>query len=77
MNLVSLLAAPLIVKYFYGTHENEALRYTIAGVSVLVIVVAVYISKRRPIAIGTDADAAVVDAAEEIVEDEKVDLVKD
>ena len=58
MNLVSLLAAPLIVKYFYGTDENDVLRYSIAGVSVLIIVTAVYISKRRPIAIGSDAEAA-------------------
>jgi K(+)-stimulated pyrophosphate-energized sodium pump len=63
MNLVSLLAAPLIVKYFYGTHENEALRYTIAGISVLIIVIAVYISKRRPIAIGAGVEEASTEAA--------------
>jgi K(+)-stimulated pyrophosphate-energized sodium pump len=77
MNLVSLLAAPLIVKYFYGTHENEALRYTIAGLSVLIIVVAVYVSKRRPIAIGAEAAAAVDEvAADEETLDEET-LVKD
>ena len=54
MNLVSLLAAPLIIKFYYGTDENEVLRYSIAGIAVLVIVVAVYISKRRPIAIGAE-----------------------
>jgi K(+)-stimulated pyrophosphate-energized sodium pump len=58
MNLVSLLAAPLIVKYFYGTAENEVLRYSIAGIAVVVIVAAVYVSKRRPIAIGAEAEAA-------------------
>ncbi len=58
MNLVSLLAAPLIIKFFYGTEENEVLRYSIALFAVVVIVAAVYVSKRRPIAIGADAEAA-------------------
>ncbi len=58
MNLVSLLAAPLIIKFAYGTDENAPLRYGIAAVSVIIIVTAVYISKRRPIAIGSDAEAA-------------------
>ncbi|MFL6089003.1 MAG: sodium-translocating pyrophosphatase [Aeromicrobium sp.] len=65
MNLVSLLAAPLIIKYYYGTAENATLRYSIAAIAVLVIVVAVYISKRRPIAIGSDAEAASNPVAEE------------
>ncbi len=58
MNLVSLLAAPLIIKFAYGTDENAPLRYTIAIVSVIIIVTAVYISKRRPIAIGSEAEKA-------------------
>ena len=58
MNLVSLLAAPLIIQLAYGTDENAPLRYTIAGASVVIIVAAVYISKRRPIAIGSDAEKA-------------------
>jgi K(+)-stimulated pyrophosphate-energized sodium pump len=58
MNLVSLLAAPVIIKYAYGTQENDLLRYSIAGVSVVIIVAAVYISKRRPIAIGSAAEEA-------------------
>ena len=58
MNLVSLLAAPLIIKFYYGTDENEVLRYSIAGIAVVIIVVAVYVSKRRPIAIGAEAEAA-------------------
>jgi K(+)-stimulated pyrophosphate-energized sodium pump len=62
MNLVSLLAAPLIIKFAYGTDENPALRYTIAGVAALIVVVAVYISKRRPIAIGSEAEKAEVAA---------------
>jgi K(+)-stimulated pyrophosphate-energized sodium pump len=58
MNLVSLLAAPLIIKFYYGTDANEVLRYSIAAISVVIIVVAVYVSKRRPIAIGAEAEAA-------------------
>ena len=58
MNLVSLLAAPLIIQLAYGTDENAPLRYTIAGASVVIIIAAVYISKRRPIAIGSDAEKA-------------------
>jgi K(+)-stimulated pyrophosphate-energized sodium pump len=53
MNLVALLATPLIIKYSYGTEANDAVRYVIAGVSVVIIVTAVYISKRRPIALET------------------------
>ena len=53
MNLVALLATPLIIKYSYGTDANDAIRYVIAGVSVVIIVAAVYISKRRPIALET------------------------
>ncbi|NRQ49370.1 sodium-translocating pyrophosphatase [Aeromicrobium stalagmiti] len=51
MNLVALLIVPLVIKYTYGDDASDALRYTIAGVSTVIIVVAVYISKRRPIAL--------------------------
>jgi K(+)-stimulated pyrophosphate-energized sodium pump len=54
MNLVALLIVPLVVKYSYGDDTNDVLRYTIAGVSVVIIAVAVYVSKRRPIAIADD-----------------------
>ncbi|KRC65770.1 potassium transporter [Aeromicrobium sp. Root236] len=53
MNLVALLATPLIIKYSYGEDANDWMRYSIAGVSVVIIAVAVYISKRRPIALDT------------------------
>ena len=65
MNLVSLLIVPLIIKFSYGEDSSEWLRYTIAGVAALIIVIAVYISKRRPIAIGGEeasADDELVDA---------------
>ncbi|MEO6472893.1 MAG: sodium-translocating pyrophosphatase [Aeromicrobium sp.] len=51
MNLVSLLAAPLIIKYSYGTEASDPIRYSIAGGSVLIIVIALYITKQRPVAI--------------------------
>ena len=38
--------------------ENDALRIGIALFATLIIVIAVYISKRRPIAIGEDVPAA-------------------
>jgi K(+)-stimulated pyrophosphate-energized sodium pump len=60
MNLVALLIVPLIVQYTYGPDENTVLLYTVAGVSALIIAVAVYISKRRPIAIGEEVPEASV-----------------
>jgi K(+)-stimulated pyrophosphate-energized sodium pump len=52
MNLVSLLIAPAIVSMSIGTDENRPLRLLIAVAAAAGIAVAVYISKRRPIAIG-------------------------
>ncbi len=54
MNLVALLATPLIIKYAYGEDASDPIRYTIAGVSVLIIVIAVGIARSRPIALETD-----------------------
>ena len=61
MNLVALLAVPLVVQFSYGADENPWVRYSIAGFSALVIAVAVYVSKRRPIAIGDAQDEAALD----------------
>jgi K(+)-stimulated pyrophosphate-energized sodium pump len=47
MNLVALLIAPAIVTMTIGDGRNDALRYSIAGAAALVVVVAVWISKRR------------------------------
>jgi K(+)-stimulated pyrophosphate-energized sodium pump len=55
MNLVSLLIAAAVIKMTYGGDSNTPLRLAIAIVAALIIVVAVYISKRRPIAI-SDSD---------------------
>lgn len=60
MNLVALLIAPAVVKFSYGVDANPAVRIVVAGVSIVVIVAAVYISKRRGVAMGgaDDMDGA-------------------
>jgi K(+)-stimulated pyrophosphate-energized sodium pump len=58
MNLVSLLIAAAVVDLSAGKSENDALRIVIALVAVAIIAVAVYISKRRPIAIGEARESA-------------------
>ncbi len=60
MNLVSLLIASAVVSMSVGEDQNDALRIAIAVVAVAIIAVAVYIAKRRPIAIGEDAPASQV-----------------
>jgi len=54
MNLVALLIAPAVVLWSTGADKNTPLRLTIAIAALLVIVVAVTISKRKPISIGGD-----------------------
>ncbi|MEW2275329.1 sodium-translocating pyrophosphatase [Streptomyces griseofuscus] len=70
MNLVSLLIAPAVIKFSYGHDKNLGVRIGVAVLALLVISTAVYISKRRGIAVGDEeestervansADAAVV-----------------
>jgi K(+)-stimulated pyrophosphate-energized sodium pump len=58
MNLVSLLIAPAVVLQF-GDDANPAVRIAIALVAALVVAVAVYWSKRKPIAMEAgDGDGA-------------------
>lgn len=54
MNLVSLLIAPAVVLWSIGDQKNTPLRVAIAVVAALVIVVAVFWSKRKPIAVSSD-----------------------
>jgi K(+)-stimulated pyrophosphate-energized sodium pump len=54
MNLVSLLIAAAVVKMTYGDDANTTLRIAIAVVAVLIIAVAVFVSKRRSVVIGED-----------------------
>ena len=52
MNLVALLIAPAVVGLSIGTAENDALRLGIALAAAAIVVVAVFVSKGRPIAVG-------------------------
>jgi K(+)-stimulated pyrophosphate-energized sodium pump len=54
MNLVSLLIAPAIVKLGFGAHANTGLRVGIAVLALLIIVGAVWVSKRRTVSTGSD-----------------------
>jgi K(+)-stimulated pyrophosphate-energized sodium pump len=58
MNLVSLLIAPAVILYSVGPDANAALRISIAVVAALVVVAAVTVSKRKPIATGADIPAS-------------------
>ncbi len=50
MNLVALLIAPAVVRFGYGDDASPGVRAVVAGVAIIVIVAAVYASKRRPVA---------------------------
>jgi K(+)-stimulated pyrophosphate-energized sodium pump len=54
MNLVSLLIAPAIVSLSLGKNASDAWRFVIAVLAAAVIVGAVYISKRRSIAVAEE-----------------------
>ncbi len=56
MNLVALLIAPAVVALSIGDDANGLLRWLIALVAMAVIVAAVWISKRRDLAIGGDIE---------------------
>ena len=59
MNLVALLIAPAVIAMSVGDDQNDGLRIAIALVAALVIATAVYISKRRPVAIGEETPQTV------------------
>jgi K(+)-stimulated pyrophosphate-energized sodium pump len=52
MNLVALLIAPAVVGLSIGVDASAPIRYAIAIVATAIVVIAVVISKRRPIAVG-------------------------
>ena len=64
MNLVALLAAPLIIQYSYGNDASNLVRYSIAGGSVLIIAIAIFITKRRPVAIEADPEPVVLESTQ-------------
>ncbi len=51
MNLVSVLIAPVIISLTLSAEPNTALRMTIAGVAVAIIVVSILVSKRKEVSI--------------------------
>ncbi|MFE6689675.1 sodium-translocating pyrophosphatase [Streptomyces sp. NPDC057743] len=58
MNLVALLIAPAVVKFSYGHDKSLGIRVAAAGLALVVIVGAVYLSKRRGIAVGDEGNTA-------------------
>jgi K(+)-stimulated pyrophosphate-energized sodium pump len=59
MNLVALLIAPAVVSLSIGEDENTMMRLLIAIVATAIVAGAVYVSKRRPVAIDDEvADIA-------------------
>jgi K(+)-stimulated pyrophosphate-energized sodium pump len=54
MNLVALLIAPAVVAMSAGDNQNDTMRIAIALVAAAIIAGAVYVSKRRPVAIGDE-----------------------
>ncbi|MFC4063815.1 sodium-translocating pyrophosphatase [Actinoplanes subglobosus] len=58
MNLVSLLIAPAVVTWSYGSDANTPLRIGVAILAVAVVTAAVIWSKRKPVAIGDDSASA-------------------
>jgi K(+)-stimulated pyrophosphate-energized sodium pump len=56
MNLVALLIAPAVVQFSYGKDANLGVRIGVAAVSIVVIVGAVYVSKRRGVTMGDEGE---------------------
>ncbi|MFE7748686.1 sodium-translocating pyrophosphatase [Streptomyces sp. NPDC057428] len=54
MNLVALLIAPAVVQFSYGDDASAWIRALVAVIAIVVIVGAVYVSKRRGITVGDD-----------------------
>jgi K(+)-stimulated pyrophosphate-energized sodium pump len=61
MNLVAVLVAPAIVTFSFGPDASPTVRYGIAGVALLVIVVAVALSRARSVAMGDDDPGVAAD----------------
>ncbi len=59
MNLVALLIAPAVVTMSIGESANTPLRWAIALGAVAIVVIAVIVSKRRPIAVGEETPVGV------------------
>ncbi|MFF8275252.1 sodium-translocating pyrophosphatase [Streptomyces lateritius] len=58
MNLVALLIAPAVVQFSFGDDASPGLRAAIAALAIVVVIGAVYVSKRRSVAVGDEDDSA-------------------
>ncbi|OEU95490.1 sodium-translocating pyrophosphatase [Streptomyces oceani] len=56
MNLVALLIAPAVVQFSYGDDKSAGVRAAVAVISGAIIVGAVYVSKRRGIAVSEEGN---------------------
>ncbi|MEU5436569.1 sodium-translocating pyrophosphatase [Streptomyces sp. NPDC020719] len=56
MNLVALLIAPAVVKFSYGANASAGVRAVVAVLASAVIIGAVYVSKRRGVAVGDEGN---------------------
>jgi len=63
MNLVSVLIAPAVVQVTLGDSANSFVRYSIAIIAFAVIIAAVTVSKRRPVAIEASDTPSAISAA--------------
>ncbi|MFJ8645602.1 sodium-translocating pyrophosphatase [Streptomyces sp. NPDC093546] len=54
MNLVALLIAPAVVQFSYGDDASPGVRAGVAALSIVVIIGAVYVSKRRSVSMGDE-----------------------
>ncbi|WP_031077552.1 sodium-translocating pyrophosphatase [Streptomyces sp. NRRL S-118] len=54
MNLVALLIAPAVVQFSYGDDASAGVRAGVSVLAIVVIVVAVYVSKRRTVSMGDE-----------------------
>ncbi|MFI0717453.1 sodium-translocating pyrophosphatase [Streptomyces sp. NPDC021224] len=66
MNLVALLIAPAVVKFSYGVDANAAVRTVVAAVAVVVVVGAVYVSRRRGVVMDASPGSAGSGGAERV-----------
>ncbi|MHC0431998.1 sodium-translocating pyrophosphatase [Streptomyces sp. O3] len=57
MNLVALLIAPAVVQFSYGDDASVGVRAVIATLAIVIIAGAVYLSKRRGIAVGDGGES--------------------
>ncbi|HAM23978.1 MAG TPA: sodium-translocating pyrophosphatase [Actinobacteria bacterium] len=56
MNLVALLVAPAVVQLSIGENQDTVFRLIIAGIALVIIIAAVFVSKRRSIAVSDNPE---------------------